>query len=134
MKRFGAVLVLLALCASSIASARDVMLTWTATGDDGGVGKATSYELRYKSVAIAGVDTLSWWNTSGVISTGPPSLAGATDSAIVAGLDTTRTWYFMIRAVDDVGNRAGFSNLAVVPPPRDTIPPAPIRSLNGRWR
>lgn len=125
-----------ALALAPKASARDAVVIWTAPGDDGMVGRATSYELRMKTVPIAGTDTLSWWNNSATVITGVPSVAGAKDSALVAVLDPVRDYYFVIVAVDDAGNRSFYSNVAklLAMPTPDTARPAAVRSLGVTGR
>lgn len=89
-------------------------LSWTATGDDGDVGRATRYDLRY-SPSPPGPDTLTWWNaTSTLRASGlpTPATSGQTDSTRVSGLSSGTQYYFIIRAIDDVGNISGFSNVA----------------------
>src|SRR5262245_12230929 len=39
-----------------------VVVQWTAPGDDGNVGRATTYQLRYRTSSVSGTDTTSWWN------------------------------------------------------------------------
>ena len=89
-------------------------LEWTAPGDDGVVGRATSYDLRYRTVGITGVDTVTWWNGATTVSGEPaPGTAGTTDAMTVTGLSQGTTYYFIIRAADEVPNWSGFSNVAV---------------------
>lgn len=90
-----------------------ITLDWTAPGDDGDVGRASQYDLRYRSVAITGTDTLSWWNGATQATGEPiPSVAGATDSYTVRGLNQGTTYYFIIKALDEVGNVSDYSNVA----------------------
>lgn len=96
------------------ALAQSITVHWTAPGDDGIVGQAASYDLRYSTSPVAGSDTLSWWTAA--TATGPlptPLPAGSTESYSVSGLEQGRTYYFLIRTADEVGNLSGFSNLAV---------------------
>jgi hypothetical protein len=93
------------------ARADSITLTWTATGDDGSVGRATTYELRFSEQPVAG-DTTGWWNgasTAGVLP--PPSTAGARESYVMSGLATGSTYYFVLRVADEAGNWSGFSNV-----------------------
>jgi hypothetical protein len=91
-----------------------IALRWTAPGDDGNVGRATSYDLRYRTGAVTGTDTLSWWNAATQATGEPvPRAAGQTDSTRVSGLNPSTTYYFIIRAADEVPNWSGFSNVAV---------------------
>jgi hypothetical protein len=103
---------------------------WTAPGDDGLAGRAARYQLRYRTVAIAGTDTLSWWNAATAVAGLPtPGIAGATDSVTVTGLDPTATYYFIVIAADEVPNWSGYSNVAIRPPVTDTRPPAAVADL-----
>ena len=103
-------------CASQAQTAADssVTLLWTASGDDGNVGTATSYQIRYRTVGIAATDTASWWGSATNVPGVPvPHPAGTTDSMVVRGLTPLTTYYFLIRVADEVPNWSGYSNLAV---------------------
>lgn len=107
-----------------------VTLWWTAPGDDGTVGTATSYDLRYRSTAIVGTDTLTWWNGATVVTGLPrPSLAGVTDSMKVRGLQPVTTYYFIIRTADEVPNWSGYSNVVVKSTSGDVTAPAAVADL-----
>jgi hypothetical protein len=95
-------------------SYNSLTLSWTAPGDDGNTGRATSYDLRYRPTGITGVDTVGWWSGATQVTGEPvPSTAGATDQMVVAGLTQGTTYYFIVRALDEVANVSGFSNVAV---------------------
>jgi hypothetical protein len=103
-----------ALLTPSGARAADIALGWTAPGDDGNVGRAAAYELRYSKTAVTAGDTTSWWNAATVAGTlPPPQTAGATETFTVTGLDSAATYYFVIRTRDEVPNWSGFSNVRV---------------------
>jgi fibronectin type III domain protein len=133
---FVAGLVLLGMLKPPTASAQtpadsSVVLHWTAPGDDGNTGQAATYDLRYRTVAITGTDTTSWWNAASQVSGEPaPRSAGANDSMRVSGLTPTTTYYFMIRTSDEVPNWSGFSNLAVKTTSGDITAPAAIANLS----
>ncbi len=104
----------IALLAPSGALADSILLHWTAPGDNGSVGRASQYDLRYSTNPIVGTDTLTWWNSA--IIAGPltaPLTAGSGEAFTVAGLDSATTYYFVIRAADEVPNWAGYSNVSV---------------------
>jgi len=102
-----------ALASPGTAAADSVTLTWTAPGDDGNTGTASSYEMRYSENPV-GADTASWWASATSVGAMPPPLrAGSRESFIVAGLPTASTFYFAIRTSDEVPNVSGFSNIAV---------------------
>jgi len=108
-----------------------VLLNWTAPGDDGAVGRATTYDIRYRTVTITGTDTTSWWNAATQVTGEPaPGNAGATDSMRVRGLSPLTTYYFMIRAADEVPNWSGYSNVAVKSTSGDATAPAAIADLS----
>lgn len=114
------VILLLVLLALGVMGGRDasaccVSLSWTAPGDDGMLGQATKYEIRYSLQPV----TESNWHQAAVAGWVPsPSYAGIRQSAVVTNLLVGRRYYFAIRARDDVGNWSGISNVvsAVVQP------------------
>jgi len=84
-----------------------VTVSWTASGDDGMVGTATGYDLRYSTNHI----TESNWTTATRVSGLPvPLPAGTEQSATIDGLSDDQTYYFAIRAVDEAGNWSPVSN------------------------
>jgi hypothetical protein len=103
-------------CASQAQTAADssVTLLWTATGDDGMVGNASYYDIRYRTTGIANADTATWWSAATKVLPMPtPRAPGSTDSMVVRGLLPLTTYYFLIRVADEVPNWSGYSNLAV---------------------
>jgi len=104
------------------------LFTWP--GDDGNVGTASSLELRWSRNAIAGADTLSWWNAA-TRWTGAypvPKIAGTADSVIVLGLPNDTVIYAIAKVCDEVPNCSGFSNVAVGKT-KDFVPPTPLGNL-----
>lgn len=89
-----------------------ITLIWTTPGDDGTVGTAFLYDIRYSTASVVG-DTISWWNTADTVAGEPlPSSAGTEDSCQVTGLSSETTYYFLIKTADEVSNWSGFSNVA----------------------
>ena len=108
-----------------------VTVTWTAPGDDGTIGRAASYDIRYRTTAISGTDTLTWWNGATQLSGEPvPSTAGSRDSMVVRGLQPLTTYYFIIRTADEVPNWSGYSNVAVKSTSGDLTAPSAIADLS----
>lgn len=80
-----------------------VVLSWTAPGDDGNVGQAAEYDLRYSVGPM-----VDFWSST-PIPIPPPQAAGAFESACTDWL-TQCTWYgFAIRTKDESGNWSAIS-------------------------
>jgi hypothetical protein len=79
-----------------------VELRWTAVGDDGMDGIASSHELLY---ATSPVETAPPGSISSV-ALGAPQDPGNEESAVVTGLSPSTTYYFVLKVKDDAGNTA----------------------------
>jgi hypothetical protein len=91
-----------------------VTIAWTAPGDDGRLGRASIYRLRYSTTAV-GSDTTAWWNAATqVVAMPDPSPAGMRDSCQVAGLASGAVYYALLISGDEVPNWSGYSNVAVI--------------------
>ena len=84
-------------------------LAWTATGDDVAAGRASFYDIRYSTSPITNGN---WDTATRAVGEPGPKPAGAAESFTVAGLDPSTTYYFAVRARDDMGNESGISNVA----------------------
>lgn len=101
-------------------------LTWTATGDDGPYGTASSYDIRYASANI----TSDTWATAKQVSGEPiPKIAGSSESMTIPGLEEGTQYYFAIKAVDDQTLTSDLSNILTISTIGDTIAPAAITDL-----
>ena len=92
---------------------RTVVLTWTAPGDDGAVGIANAYEIRYSSHPIA-----QWsWEYAALLPDAPiPKRAGMLESMNAPSPPLYTSRYFAVRALDEAGNLAPISNVVAVFP------------------
>lgn len=82
-------------------NAGEVDLTWTATGDDpGGVGTATSYDIRYSTSPILTLADFELAQRVGGV-TPVPSAAGTPEGMTVTGLVPGVDYWFAIMATDD---------------------------------
>jgi len=123
-------LLLLIPAAPSYAAKGSIWLRWTATGDDGTIGRAARYDIRYSTFAIQGTDTVGWWNSATIVNTigkvpPPPNMP---DSVLVTSVTYGQRYYAMMRVADEVPNWSRFSNLArfdVVTGVEDELVPAP---------
>ncbi|ODS38513.1 MAG: hypothetical protein A7316_00885 [Candidatus Altiarchaeales archaeon WOR_SM1_86-2] len=85
-----------------------VTLTWTATGDDGNVGTAGSYDIRYSTLQITDAN----WDTATKATGEPkPQPSGSAETFKVTGLSYSTTYYFALKVLDDAGNPSGLSNV-----------------------
>lgn len=117
--------------AESQAIGQTLLFTWS--GDDGMVGTASSYEVRVSTAAIAGTDTLSWWNAAPIRKTAPPptpKVAGTPDSVTVLGLNSQTTYRAIMKVYDEVPNPSGYSNVAVFTT-ADIVRPDPPQNLRA---
>jgi hypothetical protein len=103
-------------------------LSWTAPGDDGSSGTATSYDVRYSTSPIT---SSNWANATPISGVPAPHASGTAESFTVTGLTGGVTYYFALKAGDEVPNWSSLSNVAsgttLIPP--DTTPPAAITNL-----
>ena len=107
-----------------------VDLSWTAPGDDGSTGTAASYLVRYSASAIG--NQTAWDAATPVITGLPtPKAAGQSETMTVNGLTPGSTYYFAIRARDEVPNLGGLSNSPSAAAQSDTTPPAAITDLTA---
>lgn len=111
-----------------------IILHWTAPGDDGSVGTATEYDLRYSTAAFGDKEFPFAFRVSGMA---PPQAAGSAEAWTVQGLTACVTYYFALKTRDAAGNWSGISNMLVQASGCDLTPPAAVTNLAiqgmGRW-
>ncbi len=100
------------LAAASGAATGSVLLTWTATGDDGTTGSANGYDLRYSMSAI---DQSNFLQAQQAKQTMAPKPSGQSESLAVSGLIPGQTYYFALLASDESSNNSPVSNCASAP-------------------
>jgi subtilisin family serine protease len=83
-------------------------IEWTATGDDGGTGRASRTELRWSTSPIDDMN----FAAATLVPTPNPSPAGNRESTEVTGLAYSTLYYFAIKAFDEFGNAGPLSNVA----------------------
>jgi hypothetical protein len=86
----------------------EIILEWTAPGDDGSTGTAARYELRYAQFAIDGTN---FRNAAIYPEIQNPSPAGATETVSLPRGLFDYGWSFTIRTFDEENNVSPFSNL-----------------------
>lgn len=93
-----------------------VVLAWTATGNNGAIGRAYQYDIRYAQFSI----TASDWSSATPVADPPvPKPTGSVDSCVVTGLSPGATYYFAVRAADSAFNWSDLSNIVVYNSPAD---------------
>ena len=101
-----------------------VSLAWTSPGDDGAVGTATAYDVRYATAPI----TEANFAQASALASPPAPLAAGTAQAMQFTLPNNQAYYFAIKTRDEVDNWSALSNVAQVSL-GDTTPPAAITNL-----
>jgi hypothetical protein len=86
----------------------EVLLSWTAPGDDENTGSAASYTVRMSTTQITAANWISATIVTGVPA---PSLAGTREVLTLSNMTIQQTYYFAIKAKDDVPNISGLSNV-----------------------
>ncbi|MCH8748898.1 hypothetical protein IH781_04100, partial [Patescibacteria group bacterium] len=83
-------------------------MTWTAPGDDGSTGTATTYDVRYSTSNITAGNF-----SSATAATGEPipSVAGSSETMTVSSLSVNTQYYFAMKTADEVPNTSGLSNV-----------------------
>lgn len=85
-----------------------IILSWTSPGDDGNVGTATSYDIRYSTSLITEVN---WVSATQVTGEPTPLIVGSNQSMTVSGLNPSTTYYFAMKTSDEVPNTSAISNV-----------------------
>ncbi|MCK5237566.1 MAG: Ig-like domain-containing protein, partial [Deltaproteobacteria bacterium] len=117
---------------STAQSETSVSLSWTAPGDDGAVGTATLYDVRYSTGTVS---TGSWAGDSQATGEPAPLLAGSTESFTVTGLTCGTTYTFGLKTEDDGSNSSGLSNV-ITQATQDCssgFPPNGIFNTSANW-
>jgi hypothetical protein len=94
--------------AASNPTATSVDLAWTAPGDDGASGTATTYDVRYSTSLITAANFGSATEATGEPT---PSVAGSSESMTVSGLSIGTIYYFAIKTSDEIPNTSSISNV-----------------------
>jgi formylglycine-generating enzyme required for sulfatase activity len=95
------------LAVSSVTTTTAV-LTWTAPGDDGLTGTASTYDVRY---AIGEATAFQWNSATQATSEPAPKVDGSHETFTVTGLTAGTTYTFALKTGDEVPNWSAISNL-----------------------
>jgi hypothetical protein len=89
-------------------------LNWTAPGDDGQIGQALLYDLRFLNEPIDGDN----WDSANQLTEAPlPAQAGTVEEVVLEGFPFNlpvdgMTYYFALQTRDEAGNLSAISNIA----------------------
>jgi hypothetical protein len=95
------------------ATARTITLQWTAPGDDGWLGRANSYDIRYSRSPITSTNFAAATKLNLAML---PGVSGTTDRLSIFGLMQETAYYFAVRTKDEAGNWSKVSNIAYLAP------------------
>jgi len=108
----------------------EVELEWTSPGEDGNMGKTTSYRIRYSEEEMENM-----WDFEEEAADIPndekipqPGFPGESQSLTVTDLTGGKTYYFAIVALDESGNKGLLSNVETVVA-TDKVPPLYIQAV-----
>ncbi len=96
-------------------TATSIDLTFTAPGDDGSLGNATQYDVRYSTAPIDAGN----FDSASQFAAGVPSAQGAAETITVTGLTANTLYYFAVKTADEVPN---WSNISTNVPSATTLP------------
>jgi hypothetical protein len=94
------------LSVSSPTGKFNLAVSWTAPGDDGSVGIASEYDLRYSPSPI----TAGNFSSAIRVSIPAPNAAGSSECGLIAGLSACTNYYIAIKTRDERANWSGISN------------------------
>jgi len=103
--------------AIDVISSFEINASWTATGDDGAEGLATSQELRYSEAPLEEGN----WGAASVLPLPAPKRAGDHETLNYYGLEGGKQYYFGLRVADELGNLSPISNVVFAPTPPVTV-------------
>ena len=113
-------------------SSTSIQVAWTAPGDDGSLGTAAQYDLRYSTSPITATNfsSATRWTA-----TPAPAASGTTQTVTVTGLTPSTTYSVAIKTADDAGNWSVISNVVsrATPASLDVAPPAPVAVSVSAW-
>ncbi|MEK3722334.1 fibronectin type III domain-containing protein [Paenibacillus sp. FSL H8-0034] len=119
-----------------------INLSWTAPGNDGSVGTATYYDIRYSTSQI---NEANWTTASQVTGEPAPTVAGTSQSMIINSLNANTTYYFALKTRDQANNISSMSNVVngtttqptysqnVIPTMTSNTSPSGVASSSGVW-
>src|SRR3989338_6494149 len=88
-----------------------VELTWIAPGDDGFIGTADRYDIRFSTTSIT---DQNWQQQQQLNGVSKPTVAGSIEKVTVSNLTANTTYYFALKTYDESNNQSLLSNQAII--------------------
>jgi hypothetical protein len=85
-----------------------ITLTWTAPGDDGSSGTASSYDVRS---SLSDITNANWAGLVPIVNAPTPLVAGSAQSVVVSGLSANTLYYFALKTADEASNLSALSSV-----------------------
>jgi phosphodiesterase/alkaline phosphatase D-like protein len=107
----------------SMPTTESATLTFTAPGDDGDVGTAAGYVIKCSDQGE--ITDANWDSISAIDGTWIPQAPGSSESIEIYNMSSNTTYWFGIKAFDEVPNYSNVSNspsITTLPPPDTTAP------------
>lgn len=109
----------------------EVDFVFTASGDDGDVGQASFYDIRYSTDSLV---LIAWDNALQVQGEPTPKIAGSDEFfTLNINVVSEKTYYFALRVGDNNNNWSVSSNIISINVP-DLIPPAMVINFQVVFR
>ncbi|HOW28125.1 MAG TPA: fibronectin type III domain-containing protein, partial [Elusimicrobiota bacterium] len=87
----------------------EIQLLWTAPGDNGMTGTASSYVVKYRTGGAI-TNTAEFNSATTFAQTWEPRPAYEAETQVIDGLVESTTYYFCVKALDEASNPSGLSN------------------------
>ena len=108
---------------------KQLLLRWTASGDDGLTGLASGYDIRCSSSPI---DDINFASAIVVPQSLTPKAPGQPESLLVTGLTPSTVYYFALKVIDNENNASALSNpVTVTTQVPDVAAPAAVTNLTA---
>jgi hypothetical protein len=108
------------LAAYSGSTDGEILLSWTATGDDGAAGQASSYRIGFSRSTFSTAEWDTIWASSAPL---VPKASCLHETVAVRGLPLAETFHLAVSAADEELNFGQVSNVASATAGCDTFPP-----------
>jgi len=103
-------------------------LQWITPGDDGWIGTAAAFDIRYSKHQI---DEGNWDVATPLGDPPPPEPGGSVQTCRLSGLDALTSYYVAIKTRDDASNQSALSRIASGTTLQEHHPPSAVTDLEA---